>query len=316
MADGQLPAGWEYAPMTSGMLDVGDRHSIHWRSFGQVEATPVIVIHGGPGSGANLRHLTFFDPKLHRVIMFDQRGSGQSIPRGTTFANTTQHLIRDIEKLRCFLDIKRWLVFGVSWGACLALLYGQNYPQASAALVLAGLPNRHNYQNSWILEQRAQLLPKTHREFLSLLSLDERADPVAAYYRNIHSPNRWLQLEATYAVRLLEAGLKGPEPKTQTPITLDELDEDMINRAKIYLHYWAHKTFLRDGHLLVNPSVLNDVSVTLVHGDADWICPLSGAEQVAGGIEAARLIIVPGAGHSIFGKGIAHALQEVISTKT
>ncbi|MGR8948500.1 MAG: alpha/beta fold hydrolase, partial [Gammaproteobacteria bacterium] len=299
-------------PAACGMLDVGNRHSIHWRSFGHVGAAPVIAIHGGPGSGLNPQHLSFFNPLQHRVIMFDQRGTGLSTPGGATLANTTQHLVSDIEKLRNFLRVEPWLVFGVSWGACLSLLYGQSYPQASTSLVLVGLPNRHDYQNSWILEQRARLLPKRHQEFMAPLTPAERRNPVAAYYRKILSSRRSSQLEATYAVWVLEAGLTEPEPRMPTPMPLHEIDKDMINRAKLYLHYWINKTFLPAGHLLTNPSALAQVFTTFVHGEADWICPLSGVEQVAHKIEAAKLITVPNAGHSPFNADMMHTIREVI----
>lgn len=314
MVDQQLPAGWETLPNTSGMLDVGDGHSIHWRSFGAVEAAPVIAIHGGPGSGSSCLHLTFFNPKLHRVVMFDQRGTGLSLPSGSIVANTTQHLVDDIEKLRRFLCIERWLVFGMSWGACLSLLYGQTYPQSSVALVMAGLPNRHDYQNSWILEERPRLLPDRHQEFLTLLEPDNRTDPVAAFYRKILSSHRKSQLEATYAVWLLEAGLKNSEPKTPTPIPFNEIDSGMMNRAKIYLHYWANKTFLAEGHMFINPSQLTDLPVTFVHGEADWICPLSGVEEVVSRIGRASLITVPAVGHSALNADTTNVLREIIGT--
>lgn len=312
MPDREVPAAWKDLPASSGMLDVRESHRVSWRSFGHPDAMPVIVLHGGPGSGSNPRHLTFFDPQLHRVIMFDQRGSGRSTPPAAVSANTTQHLIGDIETLRHCLRIERWLVFGVSWGACLGLLYGQAHPEASTALVLAGLSNRHDYQTSWILEKRPRLLPERHHEFLALLAPDDRADPIMACYRKSLSPDRTHQLEAAYAVWLLEAGLKGPQPETPT-MSLDEIDEYMVNRAKIYLHYWANRTFLPNGHLLVNPDAMTAMPVTLVHGAADWICPLSGAQQVAGAIEAARLLVIPGAGHSPFDANMTQALKEVVA---
>ena len=152
MTDRQVPSAWLNVPSTSGLLAVGNSHSIYWRSFGHPDAMPVIALHGGPGSGSNPRHLTFFDQQIHRVIMFDQRGTGQSTPSATTIKNTPQDLLDDIEKLRRYLSVERWLVFGVSWGGCLALLYSQNHPQVSTGLVLVGLSNRHEHQTAWILE--------------------------------------------------------------------------------------------------------------------------------------------------------------------
>lgn len=312
MSDDQVPAAWLDVPTTSGFLEVGESHVIYWRSFGQPDAMPVIALHGGPGSGSNPRLLTFFDPQMHRVVMFDQRGSGQSTPSAATLGNATQNLVEDIEKLRRHLRIERWLVFGLSWGACLALLYVQYHPQASTGLVLAGLSNRHDHQTAWILERRPELLPERHERFLMALARGDRADPVAAYYRKSLSPDRKDQLEATYAVWVLEAGLGGPEPETLPPMTLDEIDASMVQRAKVYLHYWANRTFLPQGHLLVNPQAMNALPVTLVHGASDWICPLSGAQLVADAIETAQLIVIPRAGHSPYGADIGQALRESI----
>ncbi|MGR9088968.1 MAG: alpha/beta fold hydrolase [Gammaproteobacteria bacterium] len=298
--------------MTSGFLNVGESHVVYWRAFGHLDAMPVIALHGGPASGSNPRHLMFFDPRRHRVVMFDQRGSGQSTSSAATTGNTTQKLVEDIGKLRCHLRIERWLVFGLSWGACLALLYGQHHPRDCTGLVLAGLSNRHDYQTSWILEQRARLLPERHAAFLSALAPADRADPVAAYYRKSLSPDRREQLEATHAVWVLEAGLEVPEPGALPTLALDEIEPGMINRAKVYLHYWANKTFLPEGHLLINPSALVELPVTMVHGAADWICPLSGAQQVADAIESVRLVVVPGVGHSPYGADMAAVLRESI----
>lgn len=312
MSDRQVPDGWLDVPASSGSLDVGDSHMLYWRSFGHPDAMPVIALHGGPGSGSNPRHLTFFEPQIHRVIMFDQRGSGRSTPSAATYRNTTHSLVEDIEKLRRYLSVKRWLVFGVSWGASLALLYSQNHPQASIGLVMAGLSNRHDHQTAWILDRRARLLPERHQVFLKALAPGDHADPIAAYYRKSLSPDRTDQLEATYAVWALEAGLAGPEPETLPTMTLDEIDASKVKRAKIYLHYWANKTFLPHGHLLVNPSALIELPVVLVHGASDWICPLSGAQIVATAIEAAQLIVVPGVGHSPYGPDMTQALRESV----
>ncbi len=312
MTDRLVPSAWLNVPSTDGFLDVGDSHSIYWRSFGHPDAIPVIALHGGPGSGSSPRHLTFFDPQIHRVIMFDQRGTGQSTPSATTIENTPQDLLDDIEKLRRHLSVECWLVFGVSWGGCLAFLYSQSHPQVSTGLVLAGLSNRHEHQTAWILEERARLLPERHEEFLKALAHDDHADPIAAYYRKSLSPDRKSRLEATYAVWVLEADLEGPEPQTLPMMSLDEIDASMVNRAMIYLHYWANKTFLPHGHLLINPSVLTELPVVMVHGASDWVCPLSGAQQVADSIEGSQLIVVPGAGHSPYSADMMQALRESI----
>lgn len=312
MTEQCIPANWRDAPTIAGFLDAGESHEVYWRAFGHPDALPVIALHGGPGSGSNARHLMFFDPQIHRVVMFDQRGSGQSKPAGATLGNTTQNLLEDTEQLRRHLGIERWLVFGLSWGACLALLYGQIHSRSCTGLVLAGLSNRHVHQTSWILEKRAGILPIRHAAFLAALGSTEREDPIAALYKKSLSADRKEQLEATRAVWTLEAGLGGHKPVALSEIVREEVDENTINRAKLYLHYWANKTFLPHGHLLVNPSALNDMPLTLVHGSSDWICPLSGARLVADALTGANLIVVPREGHSPYGAAMARVLRETV----
>ena len=312
MINKQTPAEWLDVPLSSGMLGVGEAHAISWRSFGQVDAMPVLVLHGGPGSGSNARHLSFFDPRRHRVIMFDQRGSGESTPAGATTANTTADLIADIEQLRQMLGIDRWLVFGVSWGACLAVLYAQTHPVACSGVVLSGLSNRHDWQTRWILETRARLLPERHDAFLGALPPTDRADPIAAWYRLSQSSARADQLLATYAVWVLEEGLEGAEPESLPAMTLTGIDPAMMQRARIYLHYWAHKTFLTHGQLLFNPGALATMPVVMVHGEADWVCPLSGARQFADSVPSIRLVVVPKAGHSAYDSAVTAVLRDSI----
>ena len=308
---GILPT-WLNVPATSGSLRVGSEHSVYWRSFGDADAQPVIALHGGPGSGLNPRYLDFFDPERHRVVMFDQRGCGQSTPSGATSRNTTQDLIADIETLRCHLRINRWLVFGSSWGACLGLLYGQIHPGSCTGLVLVGLSNRHDHQTRWILEERARLLPERHEMFLAALSQQERSNPVEAYHRKSLSPHRQDQLEVAHAAWVLEAGLETAEPQPAGILTLDAISQAMVKRAKLYFHYWANRTFLPHGHLLVDPLALAEMPVSLVHGAVDWICPRSGAQRVADAIEAPELVVVSGAGHSPFSADMTQALRGTI----
>ena len=312
MSDQSVAADWLNVPATSGFLDVGESNAIYWRSFGHLDAMPIVALHGGPGSGMNPRHLMFFDTRIHRVIMFDQRGSGRSTPSGAVAGNTTQNLVEDIERLRRHLGIEQWLVFGLSWGACLALLYGQIHSRAIVGLVLAGLSNRHDHQTSWILEKRAALLPERHEAFLATLAPADRVDPVAAYYRKSLSADRSEQLVAAHAVWLLEAGLEGRKPVSLARMPPEEINANRINRAKLYLHYWVNKTFLPQGHLLVNPSALIDMPLTLVHGAADWICPLGGAQKVADAITAAKFIVVPREGHSPYAAAMAQVLRESV----
>ena len=126
-------------PYESGMFPVGDGHEIYYELSGNPNGKPVVFLHGGPGSGSGPEHRRFFDPKRYRILVFDQRGSGRSTPIASIENNTTQHLIRDIEALREKFGVKRWVVFGGSWGSTLALAYAAAHPEACVALVLRGI---------------------------------------------------------------------------------------------------------------------------------------------------------------------------------
>lgn len=314
---GQVPDCWQNAPCKSGMLAVGGGHSVHWRAYGAFSSRPVLFIHGGPGSGVDLSHLVFFHPERHLVVLFDQRGTGQSTPTGCIDNNTTTCLVSDIERLRESLGIASWLVFGGSWGATLALIYAQLHPEVCQRLVLRGVSNSHEFQNRWILTIRPLQLPDPHRAFLQSLSAQERLNPVQAHMSNILSENPARQQSAVRAVSALESGLSDgtPRPCAELPAVTgreEDTDQEAYTRAKIYLHYWVNHKFLDEFGCLPNPLVLRNCPIVFIHGKSDWICPLAGAEKLAGVLTHAQLIDIPGAGHSPFHKQMKAALIRAV----
>lgn len=316
---GCTPDTWLGQACEQGMLSVGSGHKLHWRAYGNKTLTAVLFLHGGPGSGVDLSSLCFFDPEIHYVITFDQRGSGLSTPSGSLVDNTTSHLVADIELLRTSLGIMRWIVFGGSWGATLGLLYAQSFPASCTGLVLRGISNSHAYQNRWMLEERPVLMPERHQAFLKGLSDEQCRDPVMAHYLSILSDDTDRQLQALNAINVLESGTHDAQPETLDScedLVNSDLDGDLFNRAKIYLHYWANKKFLAVTQCLPKPSSLDELNIIFVHGESDWICPLSGAQEIVACLPKSRLISVPGSGHSPFNPAMTRALRVSLAELT
>ena len=311
-----IPSAWREVPQESGNLSVSGGHLVWWGSFGSPDAIPVVVLHGGPGSGSNLATLDFFDPAMHRVIFIDQRGCGRSQPLGGVSENETMLLIADTEEVRRHLGIAQWIVFGGSWGGCLGLVYGQMHPTACLRLILRGLSHRHARQTDWVLTERPRTMPERYEAFVAHLDHQERADPVAANYRRILSDSPSDQEAAARAIISLEHGLAGPEPEPLPEAAGLAVDTAALARAKIFLHYWAHKSFLPGDDLVFDPHRLDGVPVDLFHGRSDWICPMAGSVAVAEDIAHAQLTIVDGAGHSPFHPALADALRAAVARET
>lgn len=314
---GTLPDRWRDQTCNHGLLSVDNEHEVYWRAYGNKSLQAVLFLHGGPGSGVDLASLCFFEPETHYVVMFDQRGASQSRPSGCVNNNTTHHLIADIELLRASLEIPEWIVFGGSWGATLGLLYGQNYPDSCVGLVLRGISNSHAYQNHWMLNERPKLMPDRHRVFMKRLNEEQQSNPVLAHYESIVSGDVIRQLEALNAINVLESGMS--EAITESvescvEFTVSDLNGDLFNRAKIYLHYWANEKFVNETQCLPSPDALRNIPVTFIHGESDWICPLSGAQEIVKALPQAKLISVPGAGHSPFHPNMKRALSETLAT--
>ena len=175
-------------PRTSGFLSVSELHEIYWEEIGDPCGVPVLFLHGGPGAGIAPIHRRFFDPNFYRVILFDQRGAGKSRPRAEIRENTTQDLVSDIEKLRKFLAIERWLVFGGSWGSTLGLVYGETYPERCLGFILRGIFLGEQREIDWFINGMGNFFPEAKQRFLSILSEKEQKNPLFSYLERLKDP--------------------------------------------------------------------------------------------------------------------------------
>lgn len=168
-------------PFETGMLDVGDGHIIYWERAGTRGAKPVVFLHGGPGGGIYETHRQLFDPDRYDILLFDQRGCGKSVPHAKLEANTTWHLVEDIERLRALMGVDKWMVFGGSWGSTLALAYAQTHPERVSELILRGIYTLTKAEMDWYYQYGVnQMFPEKWERFIAPVPPDERHDMIPA----------------------------------------------------------------------------------------------------------------------------------------
>jgi proline iminopeptidase len=237
-------------PFDAGMLDVGDGHQVYWEMAGNPEGKPAVFLHGGPGGGINAKHRSLFDPERYRVLLFDQRGCGRSTPHAELDANTTWHLVADIERLRGLMGVEKWLVFGGSWGSTLALAYAEKYPEQVSELVLRGIFTLRRFELEWYYQGGASLIfPDKWERFLAPIPPAEHGDLIAAYRKRLTSPDRQVRLEAARAWSVWE----GETITLLTDPTISEQHDEAdfaLAFARIENHYFVHSGWLEEGQLI------------------------------------------------------------------
>ncbi|MEN2976945.1 prolyl aminopeptidase [Tistrella bauzanensis] len=300
-----------------GQLDLGDGHVMAWEACGRPDGVPVVFLHGGPGTGVEPAHRRFFDPRIWRAVLFDQRGCGRSTPHGETQANTTDHLVADIERLRRHLGIERWAVFGGSWGSTLALAYATTHPDRVTALMLRGIFLGTDAEVAWFLHDMGRFFPEAHAAFLAHLPVSARADPLAGYLPLLMDPDPRVHAPAARAWSGYEtacATLRPPPPAAFTGASPATLDRGALAVARLEAHYFAHRCFLAARPLLdriAGDERVRGLPVHIAQGRYDVICPPDAAHRLAATLgERAVLEIIPDAGHSAFEPGTRRALVQ------
>jgi proline iminopeptidase len=294
-------------PFDQRMLDVGDGHRIYVEQCGNPDGVPVIVLHGGPGGGCSPAMRRYFDPAHYRIILFDQRGCGRSRPHASVEANTTWHLVRDIEAIRKAMGVSRWIVFGGSWGATLALIYAQTHPSRALHLVLRGVFLMTKRELDWFYGGGAgQFWPDVWKRFLDPIPEDERHDLIRAYHRRLFSGDLSIETRHARAWASWEntlASIENDGPGGESPA------EYARAFARLENHYFINGGFLEeDGQILRNMDLLEEVPGTIVQGRYDMICPPVSAQRLHEAWPRSRLVIVPRAGHALSEPGISAEL--------
>jgi proline iminopeptidase len=294
-------------PLCSGRLAVDAIHSLYWEECGNPQGVPVLFLHGGPGAGISAKHRQFFDPAHYRIVLFDQRGAGQSTPLGETRHNTTPLLISDIERLRALLGIDQWLLFGGSWGSTLALAYAQAHPENCSGLVLRGIFLCTQAEIDWFLKGMRWFYPDVHAQFVAPIAEGARGDLLGAFCQRLFGEDAAAALEAARAWYRYEDSTLHllPDPQAQTQ---SESDAVALTVARLEAHYFRHAGFIEEDQLIRNLSRIRHLPAVIVQGRYDVICPPLSAWRLHQAWPEASLHLIPDAGHSAFEPGIASAL--------
>lgn len=303
----------EIDPYDSEMLSVGEGHLIYWEVCGNPEGKPVVVLHGGPGSGCSPRFRRFFDPSKYRIVLFDQRNCGCSQPHASEptidlATNTTLHLIGDMEQLRQYLNIEQWMLFGGSWGTTLALAYAQRYPQNVSDMLLYGVTTTRQSEIDWLYRDLAPMFPEQWQQFVQGVPSDKRdGDLVAAYYDLLHDDDPDVHQQAAKDWTDWDLASASVDGNVSQPSERLDLDY-MLARARIVTHYFRHGAWLDDGILLKNAHLLSGIRGILVQGRLDLQAPLRTAWELAQVWDSCELIIVDNAGHAASDDGMTEAI--------
>ncbi len=298
-------------PFDQRVMDVGGGHRIYVEQCGNPNGIPVIVLHGGPGGGCSPAMRRYFDPDVYRVVLFDQRGCGRSRPHASIEENTTWHLVKDIEAIRTVLAIDRFIVFGGSWGATLALIYAISHPERVSELVLRGVFLMTNAELDWFYGGGAgAFFPELWARFVNPIPQAERKNLIAAYNRRLFSGNlmeetRYGRAWANWENAL--ASVHNDGPIGESPAEYARAFSRLEN------HYFQNGGFLQtDGWILRERSRIEHLSATIVQGRYDMICPPVSAWKLSDGWENCTLRMVPMAGHALSEPGISAELVRVM----
>jgi proline iminopeptidase len=298
-------------PFDQRVIDMGDGHRIYVEQCGKPGGVPVLVLHGGPGGGCSPAMRRYFDPDVYRVVLFDQRGCGRSRPHAEVENNTTWHLVRDIETIRALLGIDRFILFGGSWGATLALIYAITHPQAVAHLVLRGVFLMTQAELAWFYGGGAgAFFPDLWARFIAPIPEDERGDFISAYHRRLFSGNI---AEETRHARLW-ANWENALASVRTEGMTGESPADYARAfSRLENHYFTHGGFLDcDGWIERNRHRIEHIPAAIIQGRFDMICPPVSAWRLAKGWPGCDLRMVPLAGHALSEPGISAELVRVM----
>jgi proline iminopeptidase len=298
-------------PYHKDFLQVSPIHKLYYEECGNPQGLPVIYLHGGPGAGSTPPFRRFFDPSFYHIILFDQRGAGQSQPYASLEENPPWDLVADLERLRAHLNLPRWLVFGGSWGSTLALVYAINHPEVVTGLILRGIYLGRHWENQWLFQEGASyFFPDPWRHYVDLIPAAERGDLIGAYYQRLTADDLATRLEASRrwagwedsVARLIPAPSK--DPATTRP-------DEQLAIARTECHYFVNELFYpSDNYILEHAAAIRHIPTRIVHGRYDLICPIRSAFELVEQLPQADFRIIPDAGHTSMEPGIAAALVQ------
>ncbi|MGI9388120.1 MAG: prolyl aminopeptidase [Methyloligellaceae bacterium] len=299
----------EITPGRTGHLKVSDIHEIYYEECGNPSGKPVLLVHGGPGGGANPTMRRFHDPDLYRIILFDQRGCGRSTPHASLVDNTTWDLVADMERLRDHLGIEKWQLLGGSWGSALSLAYAQTHPDRVSELILRGIFALRRRELEWFYQEGCSwIYPDAFEAFAEVIPEAERSDMIAAYYKRLTHDNPSVRHQAAKAWSIWEATTLSLLADPQRIEAFGQ-DDYALAFARIECHYFINKGFFEsDDQLIVNADRIAHIPGIIVHGRYDVVTPLKTAWDLKARWPGADLRIVPDSGHAMTEPGIIREL--------
>ena len=297
-------------PYSFGYLEC-DEHEIYYEECGNPNGKPAVFLHGGPGGGGSKKVRGFFNPELYRIVIFDQRGCGRSKPHGCLNNNTTWDLVEDIEKLKNKLNIKKWLVFGGSWGSTLSLAYAQTYPDSVSELILRGIFMLRKKELDWFYQDGAsRVFPEAWEGFLKPINKENHDNLMDAYYKIFKSNDEKAKMEAAIAWSRWEGSVSTLSHKPEMITSYSE-SKFALAFALIENHYFINKGFLENENQLIETKSIDKIRhipAKIIQGRYDIVCPMETAWELSKNWPESELIVAPNSGHSAFEKEITHEL--------
>ena len=301
-------------PYATHRLEVDNGHILHVEECGLSTGIPVLFLHGGPGAGCQPYHRQFFDPGIFRIVLFDQRGAGRSTPHANLEANTTAHLVSDIETIRERLGIDRWLVFGGSWGSTLGLVYAIQHPKRVSGMILRGIFLCRKQEIHWFYQDGAnRIFPDHWEDFVAPIPPEERGDLLSAYYKRLTGDDEAVRYDCARRWSLWEGRALTLQPSTETTKFFGD-EHTALSLARVEAHYFANNIFLEDDYILRHIDVLAGIPGIIVHGRYDIVCPLESAWALHRHWPGSQLEIIPTAGHAASEPGVTEALVRAVCT--
>ncbi|MFF4592186.1 prolyl aminopeptidase [Amycolatopsis sp. NPDC001319] len=291
-------------PYAHGLLDVGDGNRIYWETSGNPDGKPVLCVHGGPGGGGARNSRKGFDPEKFRIILFDQRGCGESVPNIADPAvglehNTTHHLIADMERLREHLGVEKWMLYGGSWGPTLMLAYAERHPERVSEMVMIASFTSTPDEVDWLYRGVSRLLPREWEAFRDGVPEAERdGDLLSAYSRLLASPDRAVQLRAARDWCAWEDAVIAHETNGKPGQYSAGPEDQLITLARMCAHYYGHHAWLEAGEILANVHRLHDIPAVFIQGRLDLSVPLRAAWNLTQAWPSAELVVIDDSGHT------------------
>jgi proline iminopeptidase len=304
----------EIEPYNHFLLDVGDDHQVYVEECGNPQSqNTVIFVHGGPGGGCSKNDRRFFDPQLYRIVLFDQRGCGRSLPHGELANNETNDLVADIEQIRQQLGINQWHVFGGSWGSTLGLVYAQTHPESVISLVLRGIFLGRTKDTLWTFTDgggAARIFPDYWQDYLDALPEGQSQPSVNAAYEIMTGDDKAAAMKVARAWSIWEIRCCTLQTNTAFLALMAEDDESCWTLARHEAHYMVHDCFLTDNQILSNCHKISHIPTTIIHGRYDIVCPFDNAWLLHQQLPKSTLITSEASGHASIETQTKHHLIE------